>query len=715
MRLLIVESPSKIKKIQAYLGGDWKVAASVGHIRDLPKHNLGIEDSSYALQYEYIPPVTYKGKTFPGGKERIKSMAGAANEADKVYLATDPDREGEAIAWHLKEALNLDESDYERITFNEITKSAIFASIEKPRKIDYELVKAQEARRCLDRMVGYLVSPIISDVIGFPLSAGRVQSPAVLLVVNRERKILAFQKTNHFGVDVSFDDAAWLAKWNTAPFISPESPYILDQDIANEAANCQEFKVAKSETKAAKKSPPSPFSTSLLLQAASVSLKLDPEVTAKVAQKLFEQGLVTYIRTDSVNFGDEAITDIRILANDKGWPIPEKPRKFKTKADAQEAHEAIRPTNFELEEAGQTKEEKLLYSMIWRRSVASQLNEAEYRVNTLRLEGCSNEQTFEFVAKGRKMVAPGWTVVTDTDTTIENEGEDDSGEVPTIEEGVVLTNGVASVILKTTKPPARYTKASLIKKLEAEGIGRPATYPAIMQNIVSKAYVVEENRKLAPSKVGFTLVDQLVCAEFGFMDISFTRHLEEQLDKIESGKESYFDVVSTAHDQLLTDFANMKASGNHQPRFPCPKCETALKRYKRKKIEGHIWACSNDDCDTFMDDKDGEPVEQTVHKCQKCASPLRRYQKKDKETQKPKGFGWFCQNQEQCKTFLDDRKGSPIYPKQAPCPGCNEPIYRRKGTYGFYWKHDSGEGECKILMGDEKGKPVPKKKSKKNS
>jgi DNA topoisomerase-1 len=302
MKLMVVESPNKIKKLESILGAGWKVMASVGHIRDLPRNDLGIAQPDFSLNYEFIPPVTMQGRTFPGGAERVARIRKEATNAEMVYLASDPDREGEAIAWHLKETLELDESEYLRVTFDAITPEVIRAALSNPRKIDYDLVHAQEARRALDRMYGYLVSPLLTDLLGMPLSAGRVQSPAVRVVVDQERRIKAFKKTSHFGAVVVFDGAVWDAEWNTTPFVSEESPYVLDEALARRAADSRQFRVTESDTATAKESPPSPFSTSLLLQAASVSLKLDPEVTAKLAQKLFEQGVITYIRTDSVNF-----------------------------------------------------------------------------------------------------------------------------------------------------------------------------------------------------------------------------------------------------------------------------------------------------------------------------------------------------------------------------------------------------------------------------
>ncbi len=485
MKLLVVESPNKVKKIAGILGDGWIVEASVGHVRDLPHRELGIEGDGYELQYEYIPPKPIPGspgKFFAGGEARVARIASKAAEAEVVYLATDPDREGEAIAWHLKEALELSDDDYQRVTFSEITDSAVHKAVAQPRRLDMQLVHAQEARRALDRMVGYLVSPLLSDQLGMSLSAGRVQSPAVRLVVDREREIQGFRETNHFGARVSFDGGAWQAEWHTKPFLQGDQKYILDEALASRAAACRDFAVIASETTTQAEAPPKPFSTALLLQAASVTLKFDPEVTAKLAQKLFEQGVITYIRTDSVNFSDEAIAELRAHAQQNGWAVPATPRRFKAKSDAQEAHEAIRPTHIDATEAGETPDERALYRLIWLRSMASQLADARYSVNTVELQARAGSETFEFRAKGRTLLDAGWRVLTASDAAEDpdaGDGEDDApadGKVPKLDAGSAKRADSGQLLKKRTKPPTRYTKATLIKKLEACGIGRPATY-----------------------------------------------------------------------------------------------------------------------------------------------------------------------------------------------------------------------------------------------
>jgi len=710
MKFMVVESPNKVKKIEGILGDGWRVAASVGHVRDLPRHELGVEVPGFALQYEFIPPAQFQGRTFPGGKERIDRIRALLGKADTIYLATDPDREGEAIAWHLKDALGLKEADYERITFDAITEHAIRAALTKPRKIDTNLVHAQEARRALDRIVGYMVSPLLSDMLGQRLSAGRVQSVAVRLVVDLERRIQAFKKTHHFGAAVKFDGGAWKAEWDTKPFVTEENPYILDEALATAAAACRQFKVLKSCTETAHEAPPPCFSTSLMLQAASVTLKRDPELTAKDAQKLFEQGAVTYIRTDSTNISDEAIAEIRAYAEGKGWKLPDTPRKFKVKAGAQEAHEAIRPTHINTLEAGEDEHQRALYALIWQRTVASQLADAQYKVNSVVLDAQDGAKPFQYKAKGRTLIAPGWRVLTAKDAIEDkaaDEADDNAGSVPVLDIGSVKQADSGEVLRKTTKPPARFTKASLIKKLEDERIGRPATYPAIMGNIMQRGYLVETKRFLSPTETGTMLVDHLVKAGFGFMELAFTRGMETQLDRIAEGECQYLDVVAPAYDQLKAELDGIAAS--EAPRFACPKCGAALRRYKKKTGGGFGWFCPSDDCKTFLDDEAGKPVEQKVHPCPKCGSALRRFQRKDKETGEPiKGeFAWRCTNGE-CKTFLDDNKGKPVAQKEYPCPSCGKPLVRRHGQYGYWWGCSGFKDGCKVTMNDQAGKPVPK-------
>ncbi len=549
VRLMIVESPNKVKKIKGILGSGWDVAASVGHIRDLPVKDLGIGMPGYQPQYELSER----------GADVVKRLRAVVAKADSVYLATDPDREGEAIAWHLSEALKL--RNARRVSFDAITPEVILRAIERPRSVDTHLVHAQEARRVLDRLVGYQVSPVLSrQTARRGLSAGRVQSPAVRLVVDREREILAFVEVRHFGAELSFDGNAWRAQWETAPFLkkssgpsSTEAPkYILDEALAVRAALCRECSVIASSNRIAKQAPPPPFTTSTMLQAASVRLGWKPDMTAGVAQKLFEAGLITYHRTDSQNFSAEALKEVRGYAGKRNLPLPPKSRTWATRGNAQEAHEAIRPTHFATEQAGEDSSQQALYRLIWQRAVASQLADAEWSVNTTRLQSKAGAETFTFKAEGRILAVPGWRSLTAKDDAEEEEdgktGES-CGKVPVLSVGAPALAENGRVLHKKTQPPSRYTQASLIKKLESIGIGRPSTYPAILKNVQTRGYLEDDRKYLRPTELGFLVIDALL-TRFSFVEYEFTRDLEQQLDDIAEGKAEYVAVVSAADERL---------------------------------------------------------------------------------------------------------------------------------------------------------------------
>lgn len=759
MKIMVVESPNKIESLTKILGDGWKVMASSGHVRDLPRKELGITQPGFELHYEYSPGI--EGKPHTGGKARVDRIRLLVSDAKMIYLATDPDREGEAIAWHLKDALGLRDSDYQRVTFGSIEPAAVAEALRNARKLDMDSVHAQEGRRALDRLVGYLVSPVLSDMAGMGLSAGRVQSPALWLIVDRERAIRAFKVTNHFGAVVKFDGGAWSAKWDTAPFVSEDCPYVLDVELAARAAACRSFQVLTADSKDAKENPPSPFDTALLLQAASVKLKMDVDVTMKAAQALFEgppgseHGVITYHRTDSVNFSPASLAEIRAYAQAKGLPVADKPRTWKESEDAQAGHQAIRPTDMAVEEAGETEAQRGLYRLIRERAIASQLAEARYRNTVVRLVALDGGTAFEFVAKGRVMTDSGWRILTQGDAADEGDGDDDeTGQVPVLPVGSgKLADNAGELMKYKTSAPSRYTEASLIKRLKMEGIGRPATYAAIVKTIQQRDYVRVEKRMYIPTEVGEMLVDSLVKARFGFVELGYTRLMEAQLDRIAKGEVTYHEVVSAAHAQLQQELIgvtlntdlkpahscpNCKAAlrrlqrpgkptiwfctgggecktfmdddkGKPVPRkeHPCPVCETSLRRFKRKKGPGFGWFCPKEGCETFLDDRDGKPL--AAHSCPKCSMPLRRYAKKNAEG-KPTGLhGWFCTGGDACKTFMEDVNGKPFEIKIAPCPKCSRDMHRRMGQYGWYWACSGYREGCATMMADEGGKPVPKR------
>jgi DNA topoisomerase-1 len=603
MKLIIVESPNKIKKIKAILGSGWDVAASVGHIRDLPVKSLGVEPNTYRLEYQILER----------SESVVSQLRQRASRSEQVYLATDPDSEGEAIAWHLQQVLNL--RRYERVTFDAITENVIHAALKAPRQLNTNLVHAQEARRGADRLVGYQVSPALSNQTGIPrLSAGRVQSVALRLVVDRQREIEAFKETKHFGAEAIFDGGKWRAQWDTAPFLKVGEEYILDAALAEEAAKCRLFAVTAAATKPASKAPPPPFTTATLLQAASVTLGYKPEQTAQIAQRLFEEGLITYHRTDSQNFSAEALAEIRAYAASNNLPLPPKPRTWKSKESAQEAHEAIRPTHLEQRNAAADDDQKKLYDLIWTRAVASQLADAEYSVNTLTLAAQDGSQPFVFKAMGRTLIKPGWRTLTAKDAAEEpdaNDTEDsekqsdENGRVPALGRGTQLHADSARVLNKQTRPPNGYTQASLIKKLEHEGIGRPSTYPAILKNIITRNYIDDSKKMLRATDLGILVIDALK-GSFAFLEYDYTRSLEQQLDDIAEGKAQYFNVVSGIDGQLKRELAQLHiapqpalASSGSEPAktgaapppgsLVCPKC----KQGTVKKPNGqNFYGCS---------------------------------------------------------------------------------------------------------------------------
>ena len=590
-KLLILESPGKVKKVQEILGPGWKVAASVGHVRDLPVKEMGVAATDFKPQY--IPT--------DRGKDVLSRLAGMVKNAEEVFLATDPDREGEAIAWHLQDALKL--KNAKRVTYTEITETAIRAALSTPRSIDMALVAAQEGRRVLDRFCGYMVSGPLSNASGEKLSAGRVQSPAVRLVVDREKEIKAFSSTTHYGAELTFENVdnitdGWKAALLVKPWLQEDQEYLLDKFVAEKAAALRALDVLDCKESESRTAPPAPFTTSTLQQAASSSLKFTPKQTMQLAQRLYEQGSITYMRTDSPNLSHEAVHAIRAYCEAKGWPLVETPRKWKSKEGAQEAHEAVRPTHVEIEEAGETADEKALYRLIRLRSLACQLEDAVYAVRTLQLGADVDGKQALFEAKGRTLLSQGWKVLADQEGGPYAEGEgseeekEPSNPVPAMKPGTKATALTGTVTTKKTKPAARFTEASLIRELEKRGIGRPSTYAAIIDTISSRKYVTTEKRFLVPTPLGEKIVSGL-CGHFSFIEYDFTRTMEQSLDDIAEGKADYRAVIASAHDQLsreVREFA--KATGR-----VCEKCgKPMVHRVKKPGKDGKggydFWGCT---------------------------------------------------------------------------------------------------------------------------
>lgn len=627
--LVIVESPGKVKKISALLGAGYKVAASVGHVRDLPRKEIGIAPPNFQLAYEPTER----------GRDVLARLKKEVAQAESVILATDPDREGEAIAWHLADALNL--KNPRRVTFSAITKAAIEAAIAAPRDIDMALVRAQEARRALDRIVGYRVSPELSNMAGQALSAGRVQSPAVRLVVDRERAIAAFKVTEHYGAELVFaneDGTKWKAAWDTKPHLQAGDEYLMDDELAKRVAEIRAVTVASFEDSEKGRAPAAPFTTSTLQQVAGKKLKLKPKRTMELAQRLYEQGAITYHRTDAPNMDAAGQEDIANYAKSVGLALAEKPRKWKAKDGAQEGHEAIRPTHAADLEAGETDEEKALYKLIWQRAVASQLADAIYAVRTVTLDGDAQGLAVKFNASGRTVTSPGWMAVYSDDTE-EDEEAAASNPIPALSDGDELTAESGRMLTKKTKPPARFTESTLVAEMERMGIGRPSTYAAILENISGRSYVTTDAKGyLIPSEIGASVRDALV-GRFKFAELDYTRGLEEQLDMIAEAKADYLPVVSAAW-AALDDELGQLSTANIPVAHPCPACGKALSR--RKGQYGFFWSCTGwPECDTKLPDNKGKPGERKAPPppsgipCPKCGKDLARRQ----GVSKPKAKG----------------------------------------------------------------------------
>ena len=545
--LVIVESPAKAKTIGKYLGPDYQVLASMGHVRDLPKSKMGV-DIEHGFEPDYQP---IKGK-----EETIALLKDAADESAKVYLATDPDREGEAISWHLKELLDLPEDKASRVTFNEITKKVVTESIAAPRDIDQNLVDAQQARRILDRIVGYELSPLLWKKIRRGLSAGRVQSVATRLVAEREEEIRAFVPEEYWTLEVLLDRIAPNTGSFKAQFYGREKKQELKSkeqvDRVLAAIQTAPFQVSSIKRQDKTRSPAPPFITSTLQQEASRKLNMSPRRTMSIAQQLYEGvdiqgegtvGLITYMRTDSLRLSDEAIAAARQFAAARYGEkyLPDTPRRFKTKAGAQDAHEAIRPSNVELTpesiKKDLTPEQFRLYKLIWSRFLASQMAAAVY--DSVNLEVTSAGYVFK--ASRSEVKFPGFLAVYE-------EGKDEeSSEIqtplPNLKEGEELKNAGVKPEQKFTQPPTRYTEATLIRALEERGIGRPSTYAPTITTIMSREYVVKDGKYLHTTPLGEVVTNLMKDKFHDIVDYDFTATMENRLDKVESGDENWKSVL----------------------------------------------------------------------------------------------------------------------------------------------------------------------------
>jgi DNA topoisomerase-1 len=618
--LVIVESPAKAKTISKYLGKDYVVKSSVGHIRDLPKGKSKSPAKRLTLPKDISPAQKIKLKAkndrarlvrrmgvdpdngwkadyqiIPDKEKVIKDLRKAAKGVDHIYLATDLDREGEAIAWHLKEALGPNKYEFSRVRFNQITKDAIIDSFSDPKDIDLDLVKAQQARRFLDRVVGFELSPLLWKKIARGLSAGRVQSVALRVLVERERLIQKFVPEEFWEISLNAIDKinnninfALLRKKSDPLLPEKEAKEIVD------LINNSPLKISSVVKKPVSVKPKPPFITSTLQQAASTKLSFNVKRTMRVAQKLYEAGHITYMRTDAPSLSKESIQDARNYVSENLGEkyLTNAPRIYSSTENAQEAHEAIRPTNAFMESSqliNVSEEEKRLYSLIWQQYIASQLPDAQYLSTSAKID----LDNYTFTAKGREVVFDGYTKVSNTTS---KDSEDDI--LPALEEGDILGLDKVNLDQKFTKPPARFSEAALVKELEKKGIGRPSTYASIISTIQDRGYVEIENRRFFVKKIGHIVAERLLDSFTDIMDYDFTANLENSLDKVADGdlewKSVLNDFYSAFQNDLVlasSDDGGMKSNLPVETDITCPDCSSST-MVIRNSSNGVFLGCS---------------------------------------------------------------------------------------------------------------------------
>ena len=671
--LVIVESPAKAKTIEKYLGSGYKVTASMGHLRDLPKSKMGV-DIEHGFEPQYIP---VRDK-----KELINELKKEAKEAKTVYLATDPDREGEAISWHLKELLGLDDEKAKRVTFNEITKKVVTESIKNPRSIDQNLVDSQQARRILDRIVGYELSPLLWRKIKKGLSAGRVQSVATRMVVDREEEIEAFQSQEYWLLDARLncgaEDAVFTARFHGKGDKKQELKSKAEVDEVINAVQAQPFTVSGVKRGEKQKSPAPPFITSTLQQEASRRLSMTPRRTMSIAQQLYEGveisghgsiGLITYMRTDSLRLSEEALAAAKdfIIGHYGPEYYPGSPRHFKTKAGAQDAHEAIRPTDVnltpELVRKDLTQEQYRLYRLIWGRFTACQMANAKY--DNVAVEVSSAGYTFR--ATYSEMKFKGFTAV--YEEAKDEESSELANPLPSLSEGQALTLEKLIPEQQFTQPPARFTEATLIRAMEEKGIGRPSTYAPTISTITSHDYVIKEGKYLKPTPLG-RVVTGLMKEHFAdIVDLKFTNQMEEELDGIENGKAQWRDVLADFYGDFSKEMDEAeKAMDGVKLKVPdvlsdeyCDVCGRQM--VVKKGRFGYFLACPGfPDC-TFT-----KPiVVEMPGKCPKCGGRIL------KRTSK-KGYVFYaCERGTDCGFITWD------VPTKDFCPACGKTMFKHSG------------------------------------
>ncbi len=744
--LVIVESPSKAKTINKYLGSGYKVLASVGHVKDLPKKDIGI-DFDAGFEPSYI--------TIPGKEKVIKSIASAAKDADHIYVATDPDREGEAIGWHIKEEIlagsGKKKQTVQRILFNEITKPAILEAMKHPGEIDDRLVNAQQARRLLDRIVGYQVSPLLWDKVRRGLSAGRVQTVAVRLVVEREREIEAFVSTEYWSVVAnlsaklppSFDAKLYKVSEQTVKLgafdkdVRKGEIHIANADHAKsitDELNAAAYTVADLATKEKKRNPVPPFVTSKLQQEAARKLRFNVKRTMRIAQQLYEGvdigaegtvGLITYMRTDSTRVADSALGEARdYIGQTYGANyLPEKANLYRSKKGAQDAHEAIRPTGVERTPDAMapflTPEQLSLYKLIWQRFLASQMMPALFDQTTIDIVAA---EKYLFRATGSVLKFDGFLAVYEEGKD-EKDDEDDERKLslPMTAKGEVLAlNGLTSN-QHFTEPPPRYSEATLVKALEENGIGRPSTYASIMTVIQEREYVEKQGDRFHPTELGVIVNDLLVASFDDIFNAEYTAALEAQLDDIEEGRAEWRETLRSFYDKFTVDLAQARKDMKDVKRQEiltdekCDKCGSVM-AIKFGRF-GRFLACTNyPECKNTRDlakapateSADGaaaaapeNPFEGEI--CEKCGKPL---------ALKRGRFGQFlaCTGYPECRNTRKISKAGvvaqPDRPLDEVCPECGKHLVAKQGRFGEFTSC-SNYPKCKYIKRDTIGLPCP--------
>ena len=696
-KLVIVESPAKAKTIGKFLGRGYRVEASQGHVRDLPKSQIGVDiDNNFEPKY-----ITIRGRGEILGRIRKEARA-----ASRIYLATDPDREGEAISWHLANVLGIDEDAPCRIEFHEVTANAVKAAVKNPRKIDMDLVNAQQARRVLDRLVGYKISPILWQKVKKGLSAGRVQSVATKIICDREAEIEAFIPEEYWTLDADFEVNGAAVKAHYTGEGDEKAELKCRADADQVIARCEgaAFEVGEIRRSERRRLPAPPFTTSNLQQEASRKLGFSTSKTMQIAQQLYEgvelqgegsQGLVTYIRTDSTRIADEAMDAVRALILDGYGPeyLPEKPNVYKTRKSAQDAHEAIRPTVIdrrpERVKASLSRDQYRLYKLIYDRFVSSQMTPAVYDTMTADID-CSAGPRFHF--SGQKLRFPGFTVVY-VESQDDAHEEAENASLPDLASGMKARAGSLDAEQRFTQPPPRYTEASLVRTLEELGIGRPSTYSPTISTITGRrGYIAKENKRLVPTELG-RIVNDLMCKNFpDIVDVTFTAGMEEELDAVEAGDMAWKQIVSDFYGPFEKDLERAEASiekvsiEDQVSDVPCEKCG-AMMVYKISRY-GKFLACPNfPACRNTL----ALPNEIGV-KCPKCSGELlERISRKGR-----KFYG--CEKYPECDFVSWDR------PVNDRCPVCGSYMVLKHGAKDTYY-HVCANETCRHRVQVENAAP----------